>query len=141
MSIDPQAGRLLNEHLVALAGDTGATGASVIDEGGWVYGNAYTPAPTWEVRVAELSDMALATLGEHTLNRGGHVHMVRDQELPYGLVESFAGIYLLVLWFDGAFDGHVTRAFVRRALPAIESLLMHLPPEDPTTAVAVRLRR
>jgi hypothetical protein len=43
---------------------------------------------------------------------------------------SFAGIYMLVVWFDAAFGPSMTRAKVRRAVPMIESLVLQLPPSD-----------
>jgi len=41
---------------------------------------------------------------------------------------TFAGIYAVVVWFDGEFAPAIVRARVRRALPEIEKLTLALPP-------------
>lgn len=58
--------------------------------------------------------------------------MVRPHEAPNDsyLGESFAGIYVLVVGFDGTFDPFRARARVREALPRIEALTLALPPPD-----------
>ncbi len=55
---------------------------------------------------------------------------------------SFAGVYLLIVWFRGRFDASAVQASVARQLPEIERLTMALPPDDPETlAMAARLKR
>lgn len=48
------------------------------------------------------------------------------------LVRRFAGIYRLVLVFDGPYSELVADPITRRALPVIERLVSELPPLDPT---------
>lgn len=48
------------------------------------------------------------------------------------LVRRFAGIYRLVLAFDGPFSELIAEPITRRALPVIERLVSSLPPVDPT---------
>jgi hypothetical protein len=43
---------------------------------------------------------------------------------------SFAGIYVVVVGFEGDFDAALVRARIRRALPAIEALTLDLPPPE-----------
>lgn len=47
------------------------------------------------------------------------------------LVRSFAGIYLLVVYFPGAFSELHVEAAALHALPTIEGLVLSLPPIDP----------
>ncbi len=80
-----------------------------------------------------------------TLHRGGHLnHTVRDADFGY-LARSFAGIYALVVVFDGPFDEIRAERAVRDSLPRIERLVLALPPFDPEPlpagVVALRPRR
>ncbi|MEP7120168.1 MAG: hypothetical protein ABJE95_04620 [Byssovorax sp.] len=80
-----------------------------------------------------------------TLNKGGHVH-VTVNETGFGYVaRSFAAIYVLVIVYDGPFDELGAKRAVLAALPAIERLVVALPPLDPEPrmagVVAIRGRR
>ncbi len=80
-----------------------------------------------------------------TLHKGGHVH-VTVSEPSFGYVaRSFAAIYVLVLVYDGPFDELGAKRAVMAALPAIERLVVALPPLDPEPrmagVVAIRGRR
>src|SRR5207248_1433711 len=88
--------------------------------------------------VRELPEMA-------TLPRGGHVHhTVSGADFGY-VARSFAGIYVLVLVFDAPFDELRAKRAMVHALPAIERLVLALPPLDPgppvAGVVAIRGRR
>lgn len=83
------------------------------------------------------------------LHRGEHLHeAVLDESVGY-LARSFATIYVLILVFSGPFDELGAERAVARALPAIERLVISLPPEpiddSPGTrnaaVVALRPRR
>jgi hypothetical protein len=78
------------------------------------------------------------------LPKGGHLHAAHA-EAGFGYVaRSFAGIYVLVLVFEGPFDELGVRRATQAALPAIERLVLSLPPRDPSTQgakVAVAIRR
>lgn len=83
---------------------------------------------------------ALSDIG--ALRKGKHVrHVESGAATPY-VVHSFAGIYLLFLVFDGAFDELRAERAILEALPRIERLVMALPPLDPAPqAGVVALRR
>ncbi|MRG90361.1 hypothetical protein [Polyangium spumosum] len=84
------------------------------------------------------------TLSE--LHRGEHLHeAVLEEGLGY-LARSFATIYVLLLVYPGPFDELGAERAVTRALPAIERLVVALPPDDAPTngkgaVVALRPRR
>ena len=67
----------------------------------------------------------------------------READLAY-FAHSFAGIYLVVLVFDGVFDELRSERAVTEALPRIESLVLALPPQGPDAGPSgdvVALRR
>jgi hypothetical protein len=78
------------------------------------------------------------------LRKGKHVrHVERSGDAPR-IAHSFAGIYLLVLAFDGAFDELRAERSILEALPRVERLVLALPPLDPspsTGAGVIALRR
>ncbi len=66
-----------------------------------------------------------------SLPRGGHMHHTASGD-DFGYVaHSFAGIYVLVLAFEGRFDELRAKRAVTHALPAIENLVLALPPLEP----------
>ena len=80
-----------------------------------------------------------------TLHKGGHVHVtVNDAGFGY-VARSFAAIYVLVVVYDRPFDELGAERAVRAALPAVERLVVALPPLDPEPrmagVVAIRGRR
>ncbi len=88
--------------------------------------------------IAELR--ALPQLG--TLRRGGHLALsVREERFGY-VVRSFAGIYVLVLMFDHAFDEIRAERALRDSLSRVERLVLAIPPfdPDPVPAGVVSLR-
>ncbi len=78
------------------------------------------------------------------LRKGKHLrHVERDGDAPL-LAHSFAGIYVLVLVYDAAFDELRAERALVDALPRIERLVLALPPLDPEPyagAGVVRMRR
>ena len=75
-------------------------------------------------------------------------HAVRftHHDVQFGyLVRAFANIYLLVLVFEGAFSELYVESAVIHALPAIEQLVLALPPREPPPAAGrgrvIRLRK
>lgn len=79
------------------------------------------------------------------LHRGGHLALsVREDTFGY-VVRSFAGIYVLGVVFDHAFDEIRGERALRDALPRVERLVLALPPLDPEPVpagvVAMRPRR
>jgi hypothetical protein len=78
------------------------------------------------------------------LHRGGHLHHKHVEDSFGYLVHSFAGIYMVLLVFDGAFDELRAERALHLSLPTIERLVTALPPLDPTPmagAAAIRRRR
>jgi hypothetical protein len=89
-------------------------------------------------------DAVRALTGIPTLHRGGHLHEKHVEEGFGYLARSFAGIYVIVLVFEGAFDELRAERALALSLPAIERLVTALPPLDPTPvagAAAIRRRR
>jgi hypothetical protein len=78
------------------------------------------------------------------LRKGRHLrHVEREAPAPF-LAHSFAGIYLLVLVFDGGFDELRAERAVSESLARVEQLVLALPPLDPTPgagAGVVAMRR
>jgi hypothetical protein len=52
------------------------------------------------------------------------------------IARSFAAIYVLVVVFRGPFEELRAKHAVTHALPAIESLVLALPPRDPPPTIA-----
>lgn len=77
------------------------------------------------------------------LSRGGHLRLSFVQDDLGLLARSFAGIYVLLLVYDGRFDELKTERHLHHALPLIERLVLGLPPPGPAEGggAAARLRR
>ena len=75
---------------------------------------------------------ALPALNE--IPKGRHLtHMAREPQ--FGCVaRSFAGIYVLVVVYDGPFDELRAERTIAESFPRIERLVMALPPLDPRPA-------
>jgi hypothetical protein len=71
-----------------------------------------------------------------TLYRGGHLNRsVIEPEFAL-IARSFAAIYVLIVAFRGPFEELRAKHAVNHALPAIESLVLALPPRDPPPTIA-----
>jgi hypothetical protein len=104
----------------------GGTCAAVIDEGNglWCVSHAGFDAAADRFYREEI-----AARPEVQLTKGGRLHVVRENPPAHAYVgESFASIYVVILWFDREFDPFTTRARVRDALPRIEALTLAIPP-------------
>jgi len=77
------------------------------------------------------------------LYRGGHLHRSVIEPDFALITRSFAAIYVLIVVFRGPFEELRAKHAVTHALPAIESLVLALPPRDPppSTAGASAMRR
>jgi hypothetical protein len=77
------------------------------------------------------------------LHRGGHLSRTVTEQDFACIARSFAGIYVLVVVFEGPFDELRAKHAVSQALPIIETLVLALPPRDPppTSAGARAARR
>ena len=132
----------LDLRLTLLAGDCGASCAFVLDTTGQDYGASRPLPEEWSELVDAVVPLVVEATREHPLRRGGHLHLVRSVEPPFTAAESFAGVYMVVLLFDGPFVAGDVSTIVRHALPEIEALTVGLPPPDPMReARVVGLRR
>jgi len=78
------------------------------------------------------------------LHKGGHLVFDAKSDRFGCIARSFAGIYVVILVFDGAYDEIKAKHALARALPVIETLVLALPPRDPSPstsgAMANRMR-
>jgi hypothetical protein len=121
--------------------------AFVLDEGNglWCVGLPGTP-PTGGTRDQDRAadrfyrDEMVPRL--KSLRRGAPIHLAKVDGDDRYVAQSFAGIYMLVVWFDGPLDPFLVRAKIREALPGIEALVVALPPQGGpgTDAGAVKMR-
>jgi hypothetical protein len=116
----------LHRALCELVTDCTAKGAAVIDDGNGLW--CVSEAP-----FAKAADRfyreEIAMRPDVQLKRGGGLHLVRHDAPEHAYVaESFASIYVVIVFFDAAFDPFTARTNVRKALPKIEALTLALPP-------------
>ncbi len=105
-------------------------------------------APDAESRTRTASRLALRSvrrlIATSALRKGKRMrHVTRSGDSPL-LAHSFAGIYLAVVVFEGAFDELRAERAIIDSLPRIERLVLALPPLDPspdTGAGVVSIRR
>lgn len=71
---------------------------------------------------------AVAALAPRTLRNGGRLDFSRSEAPLFFMARSFAGVYILLLWF-GAAPPADARRLVSKALPDIEALTLRMPPE------------
>lgn len=118
--------RTLSIALLELADACNATGAVVIDDGNGLWCMSH---PGLEKAADAFYREEIATRPEVQLRKGRPLHVVRDRPPEHAYVaESFAAIYVLVLFFDRDFDPFTARSKLRSALPRIEALVLALPP-------------
>jgi hypothetical protein len=98
----------------------------------------------WEYLLVKKAITAVRALPAiPSLKKGEHLHeSVREEAFGY-YARSFATIYVLILVFDGPFEELRVERAVAHALPAIERLVLALPPLDPPPKLAgvVAIRR
>lgn len=98
----------------------------------------------WEYMLVKKAITAVRALPAiPSLKKGEHLHeAVREEAFGY-YARSFATIYVLILVFDGPFEELRVERAVTHALPAIERLVLALPPLDPPPKLAgvVAIRR
>jgi hypothetical protein len=119
----------LDAELRALAKEQGAKNAAVLDSSGnlWCHAAELDPTdmPIIEEMLGELLDSA-----EVPLASGGKARVVRDAEEPFAYAISYLSIYVLLVWFEGAFDGQKAMLELDLRLPRITRLTEDLPPDD-----------
>ncbi|HKO51760.1 MAG TPA: hypothetical protein VJV79_28815 [Polyangiaceae bacterium] len=116
--------------LAELVRDCGATLGAIVDESSVVWCTAPAPASVDSADIvdhffrAEIAPNTKALLQGHRLS----IHQAHG---PHRYVaESFAALYVLVLWLEAEFDTEFVRARIRLALPKIEALTLAVPPFD-----------
>lgn len=139
----------LKKELRALVKRSRGADATVIDaHSPVVWASATDDDDTEEeaVKARELRFRAIAELRAlpqmAALHRGGHLALsLREETFGY-VVRSFAGIYVLGVVFDHAFDEIRAERAVRDSLQRVERLVLVLPPlePDPVPAGVVALR-
>ncbi|WP_437812635.1 hypothetical protein [Sorangium sp. So ce1078] len=128
---DVPAWKALRDALGDLVARAGAVTAAVIDESNNIW-CAWPVSPAVLPLAARFAELEVAHRAGPPLRRGGRLSVARPAAPPEDayLAESFGGIYVLVLWFEGPFDAAFQRARLRRELPRIEALTIGLPPPD-----------
>ena len=133
LGLDDPTWRKLYVSLASLAASCGGTFAFVVDEGNglWCVGLADsgpTTSTMHEDRSADRFYRAEMVPRLAELRRGSRMDVLRVDGYDRYVARSFAGIYVVVVWFDGDFEPSLVRARIRRALPEIEALTLSLPP-------------
>jgi hypothetical protein len=121
--------------LASLASECGGTFAFVLDEGNglWCVGLPHQAPTTFtahENRAADRFYRDVIVPKMTSLRRGVHLDVAKVDGDDRHAALSFAGIYVVVVWFDAPFDPSLVRARLRRALPEVEKLTLALPPYD-----------
>ncbi|MDI3290674.1 hypothetical protein [Polyangium sp. 15x6] len=155
----------LHRCLVSLQHDVGATNAIICDLSGSIFccglsrrpqddiaGRSHASLGETEAELArelpaigEMFERVLRARPRGKDKPGAHFTVALADEEPFAYAQSFAGVYVLLLWFSGPFTPFPVAAKLRAALPVIESLTVMLPPpEGPTRgqgAMSMRTRR
>jgi len=121
-----------NRILDSLAEATGAWAAVVRDVSSPVtwWQSAFAPTALVEIELDRLRQAGLGAVGSAALLRGAQIRHCSEEDPPCGLVYSFAGIYLLLVLFDSAFNRFQVEPQARRTLPLLERLIPLLPTYD-----------
>ena len=119
----------LDAELGAVAKEQGAKNAAVLDSSGnlWCHACELDPRdmPIIEAMLGELLDSA-----EMPLASGGKARVVHADAAPFAYAISYLSIYVLLVWFEGAFDGSEVLRDLELRLPRIMRLTEDLPPDD-----------
>ncbi|WP_394845626.1 hypothetical protein LZC95_52425 [Pendulispora brunnea] len=125
--------QVLHDCLADLAGACHARFAAVVDEGNGLWCVACTKGRSAGIAEDYAADRFYRVeIAPHAkeMRRGVHLSIEsRDGDDLY-VAESFAALYMLVVWFDGPFEPELVHARLRRALPKVEALTLSLPPES-----------
>jgi hypothetical protein len=143
---------LLKQELRSLVKRSRGVGAAVIDAKSPVVWSSAGLDDTEGDAAKAAQDLRERAIGEvralpqiNALHRGGHLALsLREDTFGY-VVRSFAGIYVVCVVFDHAFDEIRAERALRESLPRVERLVLALPPLDPDPVpagvVALRGRR
>jgi len=128
----------LQRALGALCNEAGASHVAIFDESCLMWCAYFAGSESSEATAERLERDGMTLFTRHIapqkerMRRGARVHVCRcdPAESELYVLESFAGIYVLALWFSDTFPELSALAKVRRALPDIEALTLALPPPD-----------
>lgn len=116
----------LNNALLELAAECEASCVAVIDDGNGLWCASHRG---FEQAADRFYRTEIAMQPDVHLRRGKAFHVVRDDPPNRAyLAEAFASIYVVIVFFDRAFDPFTARTRLRAALPRIEALTLSLPP-------------
>lgn len=133
----------LHAALSELVSACEASFAAIIDEGNGLWCVAYSKhIPRGGDEAADLFYRTEVSPRAKAMLRGARLSIdKRDGDDRY-IAESFASIYVVVVWFHEPSAPDLLQARVRRALPRLEALTLALPsPDDPGGDVGARKLR
>ncbi|MDI1475437.1 hypothetical protein [Polyangium sp. y55x31] len=90
--------------------------------------------------LSEMFDRVLRARPPGKDKPGAHFTVALADEEPFAYAQSFAGVYVLLLWFSGPFTPFPVAARIRSALPTIEALTVMLPPPEGPSRGAMSMR-
>lgn len=132
----------LARALDEIASDADARNAVVTNAWGHLWCRA---APLSGEALEQLLALAARIAGEARppLPRGGKIDRTRADGSEHWVARSFAGVYVLIVLYDGAFTPARARSVINAHLAQIEALTLALPsPDGPdATSGAGRLSR
>lgn len=118
----------LDAELQALAKEQAAKNAAILDSSGnlWCHAAALDreDMPKIEALLAEALDA-----DDLPLASGGKARVVHHAEEPFAYAISYLSIYVLVVWFEAAFDRERVLLDLDLRLPRITRLTEDLPPD------------
>jgi len=121
----------LRTELDLLVTEIGAVRAAVLDEANILWCWSSSPTGTVAEDDAEVHRLARlfheVELSEGSLRRGRHLSILRREPDTSYVAESFAGIYVLVVWCHALFPALSAQTTVKNALAKIETLTAALP--------------
>lgn len=124
--------RALNEALVRLATKSHALTATVMDEGYAVWGEANAEGVVREPLLDEVERFYRVEIEPRIpeMRHGATVTMHNLTGPDYYVAQSFASLYVAIIWYGGPFDVFSATEALRAALPEIEAITLSLPPWD-----------
>ncbi|WP_394835091.1 hypothetical protein LVJ94_52195 [Pendulispora rubella] len=125
--------QLLHDCLSDLAGACRGRAAAVVDEGNGLWCVACAKgrhAGAAEDYAADRFYHVEIAPHAKEMRRGMHLSIESRNGDDLYVGESFAALYVLVVWFDAPFAPELVHARLRRALPKVEALTLSLPPES-----------
>lgn len=124
--------RALNDALVRLATKSHALSATVMDEGYAVWSEANAEGVIREPLVDQVERFYRVEIEPRIpeMRHGATVSMHSLTGPDFYIAQSFASLYVVIVWFGAAFDVFSATEALRAALPEIEAITLSLPPWD-----------